>query len=514
MRRHARKLILALALSAALPGAANATAPQPVVLGVNTAGIPQTMGSALDTFAAKAGAMPQIAMYYQDWYEGWSTALVNPNFVSQATARGVTPMITWEPCLDTAGTIDQPAYAPRNIARGDFDPYIHRAAREAKAFGQPFFVRLAHEMNGGWSTWGRGVNGNTPADYIAMWRHVVGIFREEGADNVRWVWSPNIGGWNGVAWFQDYYPGDDWVDWVALDGYNWGSTMASGWHSFTSVFADNYDALVHLAPTKPVMIGETASAEAGGDKAAWITQGLGHDLQARMPRVRALIWFDRDKETDWRVDSSSASEDALRSVVSSGVLSGTAASLWQTPDPPADDPPVIDPPVIDRPIVAPPVVDPPAATSPATPGPTPPTAPAPPAAAPGFSAAYFVSGRLAQLARTRTDRAIAFNWGHGTPDPSIRRHPFSVRWTGALSASSRGAYRFRARVSGGVRVWVGGRRVIRSWRVRGTRTVSGRVKLAAGRSYPVRVEYRSGRGRALVTVRWGRSGRHAALLAP
>jgi hypothetical protein len=477
------------------------------VLGVNTAGIPQTMGTSLDAFAAKAGAMPQIAMYYQDWYEGWSTALVNPNFVSQATARGVTPMITWEPLLDTQDPVSQPAYAPRNIARGDFDPYIHRAAREAKAFGRPFFVRLAHEMNGGWSEWGRGVNGNTPAEYIAMWRHVVGIFREEGADNVRWVWSPNIAGWNGLAWFQPYYPGDDWVDWVALDGYNWGSTMASGWHSFTSVFADNYDALVQLAPTKPVMIAETASAEAGGDKAAWILQGLGHDLQARMPRVRALVWFDRNKETDWRVDSSVSSDNALRTVVASGTLSGTADSLWDTFDPPADPPASDPPPIVTPPVVAPPVVAPP----------TPPSRPAPPATplpAPGFSAAYFLTGSLGRLAHTRTDRAIAFDWGSGTPDPSIRSHPFSARWTGSVTPNARGTYSFQAKVSGGMRLWVGGRRVLDDWRVRGSHTAAGRVALAAGRSCPVRVEYRSGRGRAALAVRWGRLGGPAALLSP
>ncbi len=321
--------MLALAL---LPGAsAGAVAPQQVVFGTNTTGMAENTGHALDRVAAEIGRMPRIAMSYRDWNEGWSTALIEPRFIDPIVARGAVPMITWLPRLDSGDPVQQPAYSLATIAAGAYDPHIRRAAREAAAFGGPLLLRLAHEMNGSWASWGAGVNGNTPSDYIAMWRHVVSIFRAEGATNVRWVWSPNVYGGGSsptrasASPFQPFYPGDSWVDFVGLDGYNWGTLHPAGWCSFANVFGPSYDALTKLTD-KPVMIAETASAEAGGSKAAWI-RAIPGVLQSRMPRVRALIWFDRDKETDWQIASSPASEAAFRAVASSSLLSGGVRDL-------------------------------------------------------------------------------------------------------------------------------------------------------------------------------------------
>jgi hypothetical protein len=316
--------VLALA---GLAGSAQAGA-APVVLGANTTGITEDSGAALDAFAARAGVMPKIAMYYQDWNEGWSSALVNPRFVKPIVARGATPMITWEPNLDSGDPIDQPEYSPARIAAGAYDTYVRRAAREAAAYREPLFVRFAHEMNGSWYSWGA-IPGNTPADYVAMWRHVVSIFREEGAGNVRWVWSPNVYGLGGVEAFQAYYPGDEWVDYVALDGYNWSNLRPSGWRSFAEVFGSSYQAMTELTG-KPMMIAETASAEEGGDKAAWIREILSV-LPTQFPRVRALIWFDRIKETDWRIDSSPATDLAFRELAAAPLFTGKVEELLSAP---------------------------------------------------------------------------------------------------------------------------------------------------------------------------------------
>jgi beta-mannanase len=311
-----------------LTGTSHAVA-APVVLGANTTGITDDSGAALDAFAARSGVMPKIAMYYQDWNEGWSTALINPRFVNPIVARGAIPMITWEPNLDSGDPIDQPEYSPARIAAGAFDPYVRRAAREAAAYGQPILLRFAQEMNGAWYSWGA-IPGNTPEEYIAMWRHVVSIFREEGADNVRWVWSPNVYGAGGVEPFQAYYPGNEWVDYASLDGYNWSGLKPSGWRSLAEVFESSYQAMTELTG-KPLMISETATPEEGGDKAAWIREIL-TVLPTRMPRVRALIWFDRVKETDWRIDSSPASDLAFRELAAAPRFAGTVDELLSAPE--------------------------------------------------------------------------------------------------------------------------------------------------------------------------------------
>lgn len=331
MRRTALAFALVLSLALLPGGSASATAPRPVVLGVNTMGMTEDTGQALDRVAAEAGRMPRIAMFYRDWNEGWSTALIEPRFIDPVLARSAMPMITWLPQLAGGDPVHQPAYAPASIAAGAYDAFIRRAAQEAAAFGQPLLLRLAHEMNGPWDPWGAGVDGNTPADYVSMWRHVVAIFRAEGATNVRWVWSPNVYGAGSSPTgasampFEPFYPGDRWVDFVGLDGYNWGTLHDSGWSSFAGVFGPSYGALTRLTD-KPMMITETASTEAGGPKAAWI-RAIPNALQFRMPRVRALIWFDREKETDWQIASSPASEAAFRTFARSPLLSGKAKDL-------------------------------------------------------------------------------------------------------------------------------------------------------------------------------------------
>ena len=184
-------------------------------------------------------------------------------------------------------------------------------ARGAKAWGKPFFLRPLHEMNGNWYPWGTGAgnpNRNTHADFIAAWKHLHQIFDEAGVTNATWVWSPNVGD----SLTRDF-PGDEWVDWMGLDGCNWGS-LQGRWTTFGDVFGPSYEELVALSPP-PLMFAETACAPTTGDKAEWITRGFLTDVPMRFPRVRAIIWYDNSKETDWRVNSSSASLAAWQSVV-------------------------------------------------------------------------------------------------------------------------------------------------------------------------------------------------------
>jgi beta-mannanase len=112
--------------------------------------------------------------------------------------------------------------------------------------------------------------------------------------------------------WRRYYPGDHFVDWVGMDGYNWGTTRPwSRWQRFGEIFGPIYP---DYAARKPTMICEIASAERGGDKAAWI-RNMGAELAGRFARIRSVVWFDANKETDWRIDSSPASLAAFRSIV-------------------------------------------------------------------------------------------------------------------------------------------------------------------------------------------------------
>ena len=189
------------------------------------------------------------------------------------------------------------------IVDGSLDDTIRARAQGAKALGKPFFLDFAAEMNGdeAWS-------GNNPPLYVAAYRHIHDVFVTEGATNVVWAWCPNVTDVEGGnSRTMDYYPGDTYVDWTGVDGYNWGKGNG-GWQSFEEVFARIYPLLA--AKGKPILIGEMASAEVGGNKAEWIDAIIA-TLRTKYPMVKGLVWFDVNKERDWRINSSPATLEAF-----------------------------------------------------------------------------------------------------------------------------------------------------------------------------------------------------------
>jgi hypothetical protein len=141
---------------------------------------------------------------------------------------------------------------------------------------------------------------------------------------VEWVWSPNVD-CGGSCPFTSFYPGDAWVDWVALDGYNYSSVDDMPWRSFAEIFESSYNEMSALT-TKPMMIAETSSAEEGGSKAEWITE-MFQELPAMFPRIHAVVWFDRVAETDWTIGSSAAALAAWQAIVASPDTAATPADL-------------------------------------------------------------------------------------------------------------------------------------------------------------------------------------------
>jgi endoglucanase len=211
---------------------------------------------------------------------------------------GRTPLLAWDGRSDLAA-----------IHRGRWDGLLRQRAADCRDYGAPIYIRWAAEFNGEWNPcYGR------RRDFVRAWRHIVKTFHASGATNVRWVWCPfaTAGVRTAASDWQGYYPGDRFVDWVGMDGYNWGTTRSwSRWQSFEEIFAPLYAA---YAGRKPLMICEVASAERGGDKPAWI-RDMGAALRGRLSKVKGLVWFECDKETDWRINSSPAALAAFRSVL-------------------------------------------------------------------------------------------------------------------------------------------------------------------------------------------------------
>jgi hypothetical protein len=215
--------------------------------------------------------------------------------------HGVIPFFSWSSSSVSEGTND-PRFRLAKVIRGSYDNYIRAFARAAAAWGHPFFLRFNWEMNGNWFPWSEGVNGNRRGQFVAAWRHVHDIFTSVGATNATWVWCPNVGEEDGL---RGLYPGNSYVDWTCLDGYNWGTRFNwSSWRSFDQIYHRSYRLAQRIAPRKPMVLGEIASTTYGGSKAAWISNML-RAVRTRYQNVRGLVWFDvNDRGTRWPIETS------------------------------------------------------------------------------------------------------------------------------------------------------------------------------------------------------------------
>jgi len=301
--------------------------PDFVMLGAYDSGIPHTLDGVLALESRIVAPLPLVQVYV-----AWGDKPDQQFPVELLTAiegLGSIPVVTWEPWLVDFENVRHPGIALRDkrdshgladVARGKYDFYVDAWARAAARFGKPFFVRLAHEMNDPYRyPWGP--QNNTKEEYIAAWRHVVERFRRAGATNVLWVWSPHVG----YDYWDLYYPGDAYVDWVATGVLNFGPIAQwSKWWTFAEIFGQKYPRLASFG--KPIMIAELGSLAVGGDREQWYRDAL-ESIPREYPAVRAVLFFHaRDDQTvtyqkvDWTIAGDSALSAAVRqSLRSSGL---------------------------------------------------------------------------------------------------------------------------------------------------------------------------------------------------
>ena len=228
-------------------------------------------------------------------------------------AAGSIPEITWEPWNPEKGP-NQPLYDLGQIAGGRYDSYIAGWAKAAAEYRGRLLLRFAHEMNGDWYPWSVAAGDGTPDDYVAAYRRVRLIFKDAGADRVEWVWSPNVIINGDEDAIRGSYPGDDLVDIIGIDGYNFGNRDGHRWTSPQDLFGPTLDLMSSIAPDRPVWINEVGCSDAGGNKAQWITDLFAY---VKTTSVRGLLWFEVDKagESDWRLTATPETTEAARAAL-------------------------------------------------------------------------------------------------------------------------------------------------------------------------------------------------------
>lgn len=266
-------------------------------LGVYELGTPRSYVP-VARFAARTAARPNIVLYYSAWGEPFRTA-----FARAALTHGATTLVQINP-FDTSMA---------GIAKGHADTFLRSYADQIRAFRHPVIVGFAHEMNGPWYKWG--YTHTTPSTWIAAWRHVVSVFRSQGADNVTWLWTVNRdGGTTGPL--KNWWPGAKYVTWVGITGYY---TQPSD--SFQTVFAPTI-AHVRLFTGKPILLSETAVGPTAGQAGRIPNLFAG----IRPFHLLGLVWFDVHQDgslyrQDWRLEDNPAGLAAFRHQV----------KLWASP---------------------------------------------------------------------------------------------------------------------------------------------------------------------------------------
>ncbi|WP_130440936.1 glycoside hydrolase family 26 protein [Streptomyces sp. BK239] len=179
----------------------------------------------------------------------------------------------------------------KNIASGKYDEEIlDPQIRRIKAYGKRVFLSFDQETDA------RVKEGaGTPEEFVAAYRHLHERFRALGADNVVWVWT--VSGYLGSADdMKALYPGDEYVDWIAMDQYNYYACHdTTDWKDFLDSQRPGYTWLrENVSDAKPVMLAEFATAPDADDpprQRDWYTAIPA--AVKKLPEVRALVHWNR-----------------------------------------------------------------------------------------------------------------------------------------------------------------------------------------------------------------------------
>lgn len=252
-------------------------------LGAFTPGVPGSYAP-IESLANATGVQPNVALYYSGWREKFQFA-----FALKARDNGAVPYIQMDPANVNLAA----------IAAGEYDTYLETFATAVASYGAEtghgVIIGFGHEMNGYWYSWG--YRHTSPAVFVAAWRHVVTVFREQGADDVAWLWTVNVINTRGRILSPDaWWPGSSYVTWIGIDGYY----LKPSW-TFAPLFGPTIKAVRALS-LDPILISETGASPSSGQPAK-----IG-DLFAGIRNYGLLgfVWFDGKGDQDWRLSTPAA----------------------------------------------------------------------------------------------------------------------------------------------------------------------------------------------------------------
>jgi mannan endo-1,4-beta-mannosidase len=257
-------------------------------LGVFKPGAPPNYAP-IANFARTIGMQPNLVGYYSGWAEKFPSS-----FAQNLHNHHQIPYVQIDPTYATVS----------KIASGVYDTYLQTYADSVREFGHAVVIGFGHEMNAPWYSWG--YKNVKAATFMAAWRHIVTLFRADGADNVTWLWTINRDT-RGSGPIATWWPGQAYVTWVGIDGY-----YIHPSDSFDNVFGRTITQ-VRTFTKKPILLSETAVGPSA-DRLGNITnlfEGLAKY------KMLGLVWFDMPSDTgvldqDWQIEGNPPAVNAFR----------------------------------------------------------------------------------------------------------------------------------------------------------------------------------------------------------
>ena len=266
----------------------------------------------LQSFEGTVGKTAAWVYFSNNWYRSRKFPLETATWIRDA---GSIPFIRLMLRSSPEEDLAEPLFTLQNIIDGKFDKDLHAWCASAHDFGTPILAEYGTEMNGSWFSWNGVWNGagtttgygdptqpDGPERFKDAYRHIIQICRTESAKNITWVFHVNDGDDPEESWnrFENYYPGDEWIDWIGVSDYGALTPQDDYWTSFRDGMDAIYPRLAALAPDKPIVLLEFGVAKNNplGNQAQWARAALSDITSLRYPRLIGFSWWNEWWEND------------------------------------------------------------------------------------------------------------------------------------------------------------------------------------------------------------------------
>jgi endo-alpha-1,4-polygalactosaminidase (GH114 family) len=266
----------------------------------------------LQSYEQYVGKSAAWVYFSHNWFRGRTFPVTTTTWIRNA---GAVPFIRLMLRSSAEQGIVEPTFTLTRTLNGDFDGDLQAWARDARDFGSPLIVEYGTEVNGEWFSWNGVWNGGGTTDgygdpaepdgperFRDAYRHIIQIARDEGASNITWVFHVDSNDAPEETWNQleNYYPGDEWVDWIGVSVYGALDPLDTECASFRDSMDAVYPRLAALSTNKPIVVLEFGVSDGNPlcDQAVWAGVVLSDTIGLRWPRVIGFSWWNENWQND------------------------------------------------------------------------------------------------------------------------------------------------------------------------------------------------------------------------